>query len=143
MAHERRVFERTDVAVEGDLQWQIKRRSGLISTKTVEITTVDLSIDGARVLAPKKARLPIGASVLLSFNGQTSPARVRATLPDPEDPKSRILLLQFDQPSTNFLQIIDQWVDAGKGGNQFKAQYWRNHEAEAQVEAAEAAKNAA
>lgn len=139
MGQDRRLFERTNVAVDGELRWQIRRPGGLISTKRVNITTVDLSIDGARVIARKKTRLPTGASVVLTFNGQQSPARVRATLPDPESPRGQVLLLQFDQPSTDFLQIIDQWVDAGKGGNQFKAEYWKNREAEAEAHAESAA----
>lgn len=126
---DRRMFERTEVAVEGELLWQIKR-GGLVKTNRVEIMTLDLSVDGARVTSNKKARLPIGASVMVTFNGQRSAARIRATLPDPENSKRRLLLIQFEEPDRDFLQVIDQWVDAGRGGNRFKSEYWRNREVE-------------
>ncbi len=126
---DRRMFERTEVAVDGELLWQVKR-GGIVKTNRVEITTLDLSVDGARVSSNKRARLPIGASVMVTFNGQRSAARIRATLPDPDNGKRRLLLLQFEEPNRDFLQVIDQWVDAGKGGNRFKSEYWRNRETE-------------
>ncbi len=131
MAIDRRVFERTDVTVKGQLLWQLKRRSGLVKTNRIEISTLDLSIDGARVTTSKKTRLPVGASVLITFNGQSSPARVRGILSDPQNSRQRLLLVQFIEPPAGFLQVIDQWIDAGKGGNRFKAEYWRNQQAAA------------
>lgn len=131
MSIDRRMFERTDVAVTGDLLWQVKRRSGLVKTHRVEITTFDLSVDGARVSTSKATRLPTGASVLLTFNGETSAARVRGHLPDPNKKRGRLLLLQFDEPSAEFLRVIDMWIEAGKGGtNEFKSAYWSNLDSE-------------
>ncbi len=128
MGIDRRMFERTDVAVKGELLWQLKLRSGLVKTNRVEITTIDLSVDGARVSTNKKTRLPVGASVMLTFNGERSPARVRALLPDPDNKRGKLLLLQFDEPNAAFLRVIDQWIDAGKGGNRFKTEYWRHQQ---------------
>lgn len=129
MGMDRRMFERIEVAVEGELLWQVKR-GGIVKTNRVDVTTLDLSVDGARVTTNKRTRLPIGASVRVTFNGQQSAARIRATLPDPKDSKRRLLLIQFEEPNRDFLQVIDQWVDAGKGGNRFKSEYWRNREVE-------------
>lgn len=125
------MFERTDVAVTGELLWQVKRRSGIVKTHRVEITTHDLSVDGARVSTAKSTRLPTGASVLLTFNGEPSAARVRGHLPDPDRKRGRLLLLQFDDPSVEFLRVIDLWIEAAKGApNEYKASYWENLQTE-------------
>ncbi len=129
MGNERRTFERTDVAVAGQLQWQLKRRTGGIKTNSIDIRTLNLSIDGARVSTAKKTRLPAGASVRLDFNGISSPARVRGQLPDPHDTRRKILLLQFEEATPEFLQFIDRWVDAARGNKAFKSEYWKNHQA--------------
>lgn len=128
MSSDRRIFERLDAAVTGELLWQLKRRSGTVKTNRIDVTTVDLSVDGARVSTSKRTRLPVGASVRLTFAGESTPARVRGVLPDPHNARRKLLLLQFDQPPAGFLQLVDQWLDAGRGGNRFKSEYWRQLE---------------
>ena len=125
MGMDRRLFERTGIAVEGKVLWQ-KKRGGIVRTSRVKVTTIDLSIDGARLSSDKRARLPIGASVLLELEGERTAARVRGTLPSPEGKPGRVLLLQFDTPSVDFLRTVDGLIDQGKGGNQFKSEYWKN-----------------
>ncbi len=126
MANNKRLFERTDVPLQGRLTWQKRLRTGIVKTNRVDITTVDLSIDGARVSTAKRSRLPVGASVLVSFGDYESPARVRAHLADPMSKNKQLLLLQFDAPSPEFLRHVDHMLDAAKGGNVYKAEYWKN-----------------
>lgn len=127
MGMDRRMFKRTDIAVKGELVWQRRGYTGLKRTHRIEITTVDLSIDGARVTTTKKTRLPNGASVRLCFDDEETAARIRGRIPQ-EDGKSCLLLIQFDQPGPEFLRTVDRWIDARNGGSTFKSAYWKNHD---------------
>jgi hypothetical protein len=124
MGFERRIFARTDVEIQGYLQWQVKRRIGGIKTQKVPMQTIDLSVDGAKVLVDAKVRLPVGASLLVMFRDHSSPARVRQVLTDENDPATKMLRLQLEQPPTEFMRIIDQWLDASKGGRKFVETSW-------------------
>lgn len=124
MGFERRLFARTDVEVFGELQWQLKRRVGPAKTRTAPIQTVDLSVDGARVLVHRTVSLPIGASVRIVFDEHSSPARVRQVLKNEEDRDNQMLRLQLENPPDGFMRIIDQWLDANKGGRKFKERNW-------------------
>lgn len=121
------MFERTDVAVTGELLWQVKRRSGFVKTHRVEFTTHDLSVDGARIATAKSTRLPTGASVILNVNGESSAGRVRGHLQDPNKKRGRLLLLQFEEPSAGFLRVVDLWIEAAKERpSEYKALYWEH-----------------
>lgn len=124
MGFERRIFARTDVEIQGELQWQVKRRIGGIKTNKVSMQTIDLSVDGAKVLVDGKVDLPVGASVLIVFRDQSSPARVRQVLTDESDIDTKMLRLQLEQPPVEFMRIIDQWLDASAGGRKFVETTW-------------------
>ena len=127
MQRDRRIFKRTESSVDGQLQWQVKRRTGLVKTNRTEITTIDLSVDGARITTARNTRLPIGASVLISFGDHQSSARVRALLPDPHGrSRQQLLLLQFENPSAGFLREVDRMLDENNGGSDFKTGHWEN-----------------
>ena len=128
MGFERRIFARTDVEVQGHLRWQVKRRIGGIKTHTVEMQTIDLSVEGAKVLVDSKVKLPVGASVRIIFHEESSPARVRAVVTKAGDEETQMLRLQLEQPSTDFMEIIEQWLDASKGGRKFQESSWLSDE---------------
>lgn len=132
MQNDRRIFDRNSSTVAGQLQWQVKGRTGLVHTKRLGITTVDLSIDGARVSTEKRAKLPVGASIVISFGEHESHARVRALLPDPNGkPRQQLLLLQFEHPGADFLREIDRMLHEYTGGSEYKSAHWNSvHEDE-------------
>jgi len=124
MGFERRLFARTDVEVQGTLVWQTKRRIGGAKTHKVPIQTIDLSVEGAKVLVHKSVDLPVGASVRLVFDEESSPARVRQMLLHEQDVEVKMLRLQLEDPSDRFMQVIEQWLDAGAGGRKFVETNW-------------------
>lgn len=124
MGFERRIFARTDVEVQGHLRWQMKRRIGGIKTHTVPMQTIDLSVDGAKVLVDRKVDLPVGASVRIMFHDESSPARVRAVVTNSDDPSAQMLRLQLENPPVAFMRVIEQWLDARKGGREFQESSW-------------------
>jgi len=125
MGFERRLFARTDVEVEGTLVWQTKRRVGGPKTHDVPMQTVDLSVEGAKVLVHKSVNLPVGASVRVMFQGQSSPARVRQVLVNDDDPDVKMLRLQLESPNESFMEVIEQWLDDNKGGRKFATASWQ------------------
>ena len=124
MGFERRIFARTDVEVQGHLRWQVKRRIGGIKTHTVAMQTIDLSVEGAKVLVDHKVDLPVGASVRIMFHDESSPARVRAVVTSDDDNSTKMLRLQLEQPPKEFMAVIEQWLDASKGGRKFQESSW-------------------
>ena len=124
MGFERRVFARTDVEVQGHLRWQMKRRIGAMKTHTVPMQTIDLSVHGAKVLADRKVDLPVGASVRIMFHDESSPARVRAIVTNDDDPSAQMLRLQLENPPEDFRRVIEQWLEARKGGREFQESSW-------------------
>lgn len=124
MGFERRLFARTDVEVQGELMWQTKRRVGGVKTHTVPMQTIDLSVNGAKFLVHHSIKLPVGASVRVMFHDQSSPARVREILLNDEDTDTKMVRVELESPPDAFMRIIDQWLDANKGGRKFVEDSW-------------------
>lgn len=124
MGFERRLFARTDVEVQGEIHWQTRRRVGGVKNHIAPAQTIDLSVDGAKLLIHRSVDLPVGASIRLVFHDQWSPARVRQVLSNDEDPGTKMLRLQLEEPPAEFMRIIEQWLDASKGGRKFQEAGW-------------------
>ena len=124
MGFERRLFGRTDVEIQGTLQWAVKRRIGGIKQHEEPMMTVDLSVNGAKLLVDSKVDLPVGASCRVLFADQSSPARVRKVITNDADTDTKMLSLQLEQPPTEFMRVIDQWLDAQAGGRKFAENRW-------------------
>lgn len=120
---DRRLFARTSIEVDGQVQWATKRRIGVgVKSHSTDVTTLDLSVDGAKVLLSKGVILPVGASVRLVFGSESSPARVRRVLSTTDSRK--ILCLNLEQPSRDFMKVIEQWLAVNAGGQKFIESYW-------------------
>lgn len=124
MGFERRLFARTDVEVQGELMWQTKRRVGGVKKNTVPMQTIDLSVNGAKLLVHHSINLPIGASVRVIFHDTWSPARVREILLNAQDEETKMLRVELENPPHGFQRLIDQWLDADKGGRKFVESSW-------------------
>lgn len=122
MAFERRIFARTDVELQGTLQWAVKRRIGGVKQHQVNMMTVDLSVEGAKLLVARSVDLPVGASCRIVFADQSSPARVRTVLSNDSDKK--MLSVQLEDPPFEFMRVIEQWLDARAGGRKFEQRGW-------------------
>lgn len=122
MGFERRLFGRTDVEIQGTLQWAVKRRIGGVKKHEVEMMTIDLSVNGAKLLVDSGVDLPVGASCRILFADQSSPARVRKVITNDTDTK--MLSMQLEDPPIEFMRVIDQWLDARAGGRKFEESGW-------------------
>jgi hypothetical protein len=122
MGFERRLFGRTDVEIQGTLRWAVKRRIGGVKQHDVPMMTVDLSVNGAKILVADSVDLPVGASCRIIFNDESSPARVRKVTTNGSDHK--MLSMQLEEPPIGFMRVIDQWLDASAGGRKFEETSW-------------------
>lgn len=122
MGFERRLFTRTDVEIQGILHWKVKRRIGGIKDIDVPMMTIDLSVNGAKILVDNKVDLPIGASCRIFFSDESSPARVKKVMENGSDTK--MLSLELEKPPLAFMRLIDQWLDASAGGRKFVESGW-------------------
>ena len=122
MGFERRLFARTDVEIQGTLRWAVKRRIGGIKQHDVPMMTIDLSVNGAKILVAEAIDLPVGASCRIMFSDESSPARVRKVTTNGSDHK--MLSMELEEPPIGFMRVIDQWLDASAGGRKFEETSW-------------------
>jgi hypothetical protein len=122
MGFERRLFTRTDVEIQGTLRWAVKRRLRGVKQHEVPMMTVDLSVNGAKILVADSVDLPVGASCRIMFSDESSPARVRKVTTNGTDHK--MLSMQLEEPPLGFMRVIDQWLDASAGGRKFEETSW-------------------
>lgn len=122
MGFERRLFARTDVEVQGTLEWATKRLVGGVKTHRAPMSTIDLSVNGAKLLVDAKVDLPVGASCRIEFAGQSSPARVQTVTSDGK--KTKMLSMELEHSPAGFMRVIEQWLDARAGGRAFDEPTW-------------------
>lgn len=108
VTEERRFFTRKAVEVEGNLSWIGRGRFGAKKEKTSAVRTVDLSVDGAKLVVDPKSDVSRGQICEITFADRSSQAIVRDVIDRSGDTK--IVCIQLHQPSSEFLQIIDQWL---------------------------------
>lgn len=122
MGFERRLVRRTDVEVQGTLEWATKRRIGGVKQHRAQVTTVDLSVGGAKVIAEPGVKLPVGASCRLEFEGESSPARILGV--QRNDARQQLFSMRLEHPPSAFMRVIDQWISGRENGWKFDDTGW-------------------
>lgn len=117
MTRERRLVGRTTTLVDAELRWETKRLVAGTKSHNVNVTTLNISVAGAELLAHTKAPLPPGASCLLIIDGVSSAARVKGVTVN--DSGRQILHVQFENASDEFHARIEDWLDSEAGGPKF------------------------
>lgn len=122
MSPERRLFRRTNVEVQGVVEWATKRRIGGIKQHSVATTTVDLSVNGAKLIVDHKVDLPPGASCRIGLEDSSSPARVLSV--QKNERGEHLLSMELENPPPAFMQVIEQWISQRENGWQFDDSGW-------------------
>ncbi len=117
MAAERRLIGRTTTLVDAELRWKTKRVVAGAKDHRIKVTTLDLSVAGAQLMAHTKAALPPGASALLVIDGVACVARVKGVMVS--DSGRQILRVQFENVSAEFHSLIENWLKMAAGGAKF------------------------
>ena len=64
---DRRFFHRVDVAANGELLWATKSRVGRVKNHRDYVRTINVSIDGAKLVLPGRHSFPNGAKARLKL----------------------------------------------------------------------------
>lgn len=126
MSAERRLFSRTRVQVGGTLRWGTKGFLGRSKTAETEAKTVDLSVDGTKVMVASTVNLRIGQGCEIDFDGESSLAVIRDIIPGLDGPK--LLCLQFTQPSPDFSAVVDRWLSVKEQDRRIYQSNWLGEE---------------
>lgn len=109
--------------VDGMLSWEGRGFIGK-KHKSLPVTTVDLSVDGSKLEIDPKADIALRQQCTITFANETSPAIVRDVI-DKADGRKHVCI-QFHQPSSEFLRVIDRWV-SNKSNHRSLEQDWLNN----------------
>lgn len=105
---ERRFFDRTDVAANGELIWATKGVLGKVSTHRAYLMTENLSVDGAKIVIHGKHHLAEGARARLKLGLEFADVELLdITHPTPDHTDVR---LRFLAPHRGFLEEVEKYL---------------------------------
>lgn len=104
---DRRLFKRSAIQVDGEITWSAKRL-GRTKTRTLHVRTVDLSVDGARLLAEQRPALKPRSPCRLHFRNVEAEAVV-LEISDTTDGLIQIRLA-LHHPPAEFLEAVEHWL---------------------------------
>lgn len=105
---DRRFFGRVDIKANGELLWATKRL-GRVKTHREYITTVNVSIDGAKILVPGSHAFPVGARARLKLGIEFCDVEILESDHTTVTDKTYARLL-FLNPSTKFVSVVERWM---------------------------------
>jgi len=108
----RRFFNRVDVQANGELLWATKSRFGRVTNMREYITTVNVSIDGAKISIPGNHNFPDGAHARIKLGIQFCEVEILASETTATSTVARILFLQ---PDGRFIAELERYLPVDKG----------------------------
>lgn len=103
---ERRLFSRSEIEVDGEITWTSKR-FGRTKTHSAHVRTLDLSVDGARLIAEARPDLSVRSTCSLRFRGVESQAIV---LELTDTAHGALIRLALHHPPPEFLAAVEHWL---------------------------------
>lgn len=104
---DRRLFKRSAIEVDGDITWTAKR-FGRSRTRTLHVKTLDLSVDGARLIAEQRPELTVRSPCRLRFRDVEAEAFVLEIADRPDG--LTLIRLSLHHPPTEFLAAVEHWL---------------------------------
>jgi hypothetical protein len=104
---DRRLFNRSAIEVDGEITWTT-RRFGREKTHAVHVKTLDLSVDGAKLIAEERPDLAVRSTCRLSFRNTESDAIVLELAATPDG--ATLIRLAMRHPPADFLAAVEQWL---------------------------------
>jgi hypothetical protein len=105
----RRFFHRVAVTANGELLWATKSRLGRVRSHREYITTIDVSVDGAKIELAGRHLFAPNAHARMKLGIEFCEVEVLDV-----DRKSRsgntILRLSFVAPSSKFVSVVEKWM---------------------------------
>lgn len=104
---DRRLFNRSAIEVDGDITWATKR-FGRTKSHTLHVKTLDLSVDGARLIAEERPDLTPRSSCRLRFRNVEAEAIVLEIADRPDGFVQ--IRLALHHPPAEFLAAVEHWL---------------------------------
>lgn len=105
---ERRFFERTDAAANGELIWATRNRLGRTNTHRAFLRTENVSLEGARLIIQGDHSFPLGARARLKIGLKFCEVQVQAIEEAPSG--QTILRVVFLAPTSDFLHEVERYL---------------------------------
>ncbi len=105
----RRFFHRVDIQANGELLWATKSRFGRVSNHRDFITTVNVSMDGAKIVLKGRHTFPPNARARLKLGIEFCEVEVLEVL-HKSRPDSTQLRLLFISPNARFVSVVEKWM---------------------------------
>jgi len=105
---ERRFFERTDVAANGELIWATKGMLGKVSTHRAYLMTENLSVDGAKLVVSGKHYLPPGVRARLKLGLEFTDVELLEVKHKTSDQTD--IRVTFLSPNRKFLEEVEKYL---------------------------------
>ena len=103
----RRFFGRVDVKANGELLWATKSRLGKVKTHREYVTTINVSVDGAKIEMRGNHQFPKNARAQLKLGIEYCDVEV---LEVSRGPRGSILRLALVSPTARFVAVVEQWL---------------------------------
>ena len=104
----RRFFHRVDVHANGELLWATRSRLGRVKSYREYITTLNVSVSGAKIVVPGSRSFPPHSRARLKLGLEFCEVEVLEI--DTSKPGHTVLRLTFVAPSARFISIVEQWM---------------------------------
>jgi len=105
----RRFFNRVDVQANGELLWATKSRVGRVTNHREYITTVNVSIDGAKIAVPGYRSFPAGARARIKLGIEFCEVEVLETITATGSDYT-LVRVNFISPSARFVSVVENWL---------------------------------
>lgn len=118
----RRFFHRVDVRANGELLWATRSRLGRVKSFRKYITTINVSVSGAKVAVPGSHVFPIHSRARLKLGLEFCDVEVLQV--DSTAQGRTVLRLNFLNPSTRFITIVEKWMPISTDERENFLQVW-------------------
>lgn len=105
----RRFFHRVDITANGELLWATKSRLGKVATHRDYVTTVNVSMDGAKIIMRGRHSFPDAARARLKLGIEFCEVEVLEVL-HKSRPDTTQLRLTFISPNPKFVSVVEKWM---------------------------------
>lgn len=119
----RRFFNRVDVKANGELLWATKSRFGRVTNKREFITTVNVSIDGAKIAIPGTHAFPEAARARIKLGIHFCEVEV-LDADTKTSPKYTFARVVFIAPDHRFVSVVEEYLPVAKNERENYLSNW-------------------
>jgi hypothetical protein len=103
----RRFFHRFDVKANGELLWATKSRLGRVKSHREYVTTINVSVDGAKIALKGRHDFPLHSRARIKLGIEFCDVEV---LQIGATPDTTILRISFVSPTHRFVSAVEKWL---------------------------------